>query len=338
MKRYPCIRFNQRNYRCVLFSVSAKELFDLVKINRREEDKRKGYQRALQPERATQIARFIDSGQPIPTNIVVAFDHARLSNNGREIQIEESGDAGWVIDGQHRLAGAYEAATDINLAVTGFLGLTEEQQIEQFVIINKEAKRVPTSLYYDLLPDLKSITKSEADIAKERAVDLANEMKVDEASVFFNRIASLRSPARGQLSLTNFVRKVAPLVHRTNGVFRTLPARVQRGILENYFTALANVFPREYEASDSIFFRTIGFGALINALPRIYDITVARTNVSFKAADAIETLQLVEDYDFARWRTMGTGNAAELAAGTELADALISAAGPEAEDESSIQV
>src|SRR5436189_5260360 len=118
MKRYPCIKFDQGNYRCVLFSVSAKELFDLVKINRREEDKRRGYQRALQPERAAQIAKFIDSGQPIPTNIVVAFDHARLRNNSREIQIEKTDDAGWVIDGQHRLAGAYEAATDIELSVT----------------------------------------------------------------------------------------------------------------------------------------------------------------------------------------------------------------------------
>src|SRR5712691_3155045 len=103
MKKYPCIKLKQSSYRCVIFSISAKELFGLVKINRREEDKRKGYQRALQPERASQIAKFIDSGQPIPTNIVVAFDHARLRKSSREIQIEEIDDAGWVIDGQHRL-------------------------------------------------------------------------------------------------------------------------------------------------------------------------------------------------------------------------------------------
>jgi DGQHR domain-containing protein len=338
MKTYPCLPLNQSKHRCVVFSISAKALFALVKINRREEDKRKGYQRALQPERATQIAKFIDSGQPIPTNIVVAFDHAKLRKKGREIQIEETGDAGWVIDGQHRLAGAYEAATDVQLAVTAFLNLTEEQQIAQFVIINKEAKRVPTSLYYDLLPDLKSLKKSDTDIARERAVDIANEMKVSEESAFFNRIASLRSPARGQLSLTNFVRKVAPLVHRTTGVFRQAPQRVQKGILENYFTALANVFPKEFESADSVFFRTIGFGALVNALARIYDITVGRTGVSFKAEDAVKTLQLIDSYDFSRWKKMGTGNAAEMAAGSDLISAIEAAAGPEAEDASSIQV
>jgi DGQHR domain-containing protein len=338
MKKYPCLPLKQSKYRCVVFSISAKELFALVKINRREEDKRKGYQRTLQPERAAQIAKFIDSGQPIPTNIVVAFDHARLRSNGREIQVEETGDAGWVIDGQHRLAGAYEAATDIQLSVTAFLDLSEEQQIVQFVTINKEAKRVPTSLYYDLLPDLKSLTKSETDIARERAVDIANEMKVDEQSMFSNRIASLKSPARGQLSLTNFVRKVAPLVHRSNGVFRQMPPRVQRGILENFFAALANVYPKEYESTDSIFFKTLGFGALMNVLPRIYDITLARTGVSFKAEDAIATLRAVEDYEFERWKKMGTGNAAEMNAGSDFTTALEKAVGPEAKEASSIQV
>src|SRR5436190_6539142 len=200
MKEYPCLPIKQGKYNIVLLTMPAKELYGLVKINRREEDKRKGYQRALLPNRTNVIAKFIDAGNAIPTNIVVAFDHAKLSHGGKTLQIEETGDAGWVIDGQHRLAGAYEAQKNIEVPVTAFLGLKENDQVTQFITINREAKRVPTSLYLDLLPLLKTLKKDESENAKARAVDIANGMKADEDSPFFNRIVALKSPTRGQLS------------------------------------------------------------------------------------------------------------------------------------------
>ena len=147
LKKYPCVPVRQGKYNIVVFSIPAKELFALVKINRREADKSNGYQRALQPNRTEAIAKFIDEGNAIPTNIVIAFDAKKATHDGKQIQIIESDDAGWVIDGQHRLAGAYEAHAKIDLAVTAFLDLKEEDQVGQFIIINREAKRVPTSLY-----------------------------------------------------------------------------------------------------------------------------------------------------------------------------------------------
>ncbi len=162
IKEYPCLPIKQGKYKVVVFAIPAKELFALVRINRREVevDKTKGYQRALQPNRTSAIAKFIDEGNAIPTNIVVAFDAAKVINNGKLIQIQNSDNAGWVIDGQHRLAGAYEARINIDLAVTAFLDLEEQDQVGQFIIINREAKRVPTSLYLDLLPDLNRLLKN----------------------------------------------------------------------------------------------------------------------------------------------------------------------------------
>lgn len=315
----------------------AKKLYDLVRINRREEDKRKGYQRALLPGRATAIASFISSGNPLPTNIVIALDHANYKLKNKFISIKSGGDAGWVIDGQHRLAGAYEADCDIDVAVTAFLDLSGDDQIAQFVTINREAKRVPTSLYLDLLPEIKTTKKSESDLSKERAVDLANEMKIDEESPFFNRIVALKSPGRGQLSLTNFVRKIAPLVHRSSGILRTRTQKEQRAMIENYFSALGDIFPSEYDKVDSIFFRTVGFGGVMNAFIAVHDITLQRTRDSFKRADIAETLRPISTFNFSGWRNIGSGSAAEISAGTGLASELRATSGID-EDGGTLQV
>jgi DGQHR domain-containing protein len=328
MKKYPCIAFKQGKYSIALFTIPAKELFALVKINRREENKKTGYQRALLPNRTAEIARFIDKGNVMPTNIVVAFDKAKLSRDKKHIEIEETDDSGWVIDGQHRLAGASEANRDVNVMVTAFLDLSIEDQVTQFVTINREAKRVPTSLYLDLLPEIQGMEKNETELAKERAVDLANAMKIDESSPFFNRIVALKSPARGQISLTNFVRKVSPLVHRSNGILRGRTEREQRAIIENYYGALSDVFPKDYDAPDTVFFRTIGFGGVMNAFPAVHDETLRRTKDSFTRADVVETLKLVSNFQFNDWKRYGTGNAAEIQAGKDLSDALQAAVGP----------
>lgn len=317
MKEYPCLPLKQGKYSIVMLVMPAKDLYALVKINRREEDKRKGYQRALLPNRTNVIAKFIDEGNAIPTNIVVAFDSAKLAHGAKTIQIQEGGDSGWVIDGQHRLAGAYEAQKEIDVAVTAFLGLSEEEQVNQFVTINREAKRVPTSLYLDLLPLLKMVKKDESENAKERAVNIANGAKVNEDSPFFTRIVALKSPSRGQLSLTNWVRKIAPLVHRKSGILRNRSEPQQRTMLENFFNALSDVFPKAYDDPDTIFFKTVGFGGLMNAFVEVHDITLGRKPDSFTRAALVETLRRVEDFPFEEWKARGTGSAAELGAGKD---------------------
>lgn len=307
----------------VVFAVSAKELYTLVEINKREEDKKKGYQRALGPGRPSAIAKFIDDGNALPTNVVISLEGYKLSADKKTLSIEEGGKAGWVIDGQHRLAGSSEAHADIQIPVTAFLGLSVEDQIAQFIIINREAKKVPTSLYYDLLPELKKFKKTDADVAKEKAVNLANVMKVDEDSPFFNRIPALRSPAKGQISLTNFVRKIAPLLHPSNGILRIRTQKEQRAMIESYFAALKQIFPKEYEAADSLFFRTVGFGALMNAFPTVHDLTLAKTHhARFTSKDVIEVLKPASGFKFSDWKNKGTGSAAEIQAGKEFVDYL----------------
>jgi DGQHR domain-containing protein len=109
--KFPCIPAQQGAHKMFVFCADAKTLWGILKINRRKEDKDEGYQRALSPARVKQIARYYDSGKAIPGALIVAFDKAKIEDGGKTIAITNDDDAGWVIDGQHRLAGAHESTS-----------------------------------------------------------------------------------------------------------------------------------------------------------------------------------------------------------------------------------
>ncbi len=306
----PCQILEQGKHKMYLFPMCAKKLWSVVKVNQRQEDKEEGYQRAFSASRVKKIARYIDGRNCIPGAILVSFDKAKLSSDGKKLVIKNVEDAGWVIDGQHRLIGAHKAETDIQIPVVAFLNLSAEQQVELFVTINREQKGVPTSLYYDLLKILPR-NLSNTEIVQERANDVVTRLRRDVDSPFYQRITVTTSPKQGQLSSTNVIRKLTPHLKR-DGRLECFSDDERVGILKNLYKALEQVFPKEYQRVNSVFFRTIGFGAIISALPVILDTTFRITGRnSFRVDTAAETLRLLKGFDFAQWRQMGTGSAAE---------------------------
>jgi DGQHR domain-containing protein len=243
-----------------------------------------------------------------------------------------------VIDGQHRLAGAAIAArqgVDVELPVVAFTGLTPKAQIEQFVTINREAKNVPTSLYLDLLHNLPD--KNPADAARERATDIATQLRRDEDSPFFERIAVTTSPRQGQISLVNFVRKITPHITRDKGILGTYSELEQCKVISNYYKALAQVYSREFASKDSIFFKTVGFGAVWNVFQSVFSLTLKNCS-GFTVKDVVSILKQVESFDFSAWLQAGSGNQAETSAGDDFRSALLIAFSAEDGPPSSLRV
>jgi DGQHR domain-containing protein len=306
-----------------LLKAQASVLYGSFSINRRIEGKDEGYQRALSVSRVEAITRYIaDRKKPIPGAIIVCIDAASFDKKRSLLTVPAGTDVGWVIDGQHRLAGAAMAArkgVDIELPVVAFSGLTPKAQIEQFVTINREAKNVPTSLYLDLLGNLPD--KNPADAAKERAVDLATELRRDEDSPFFERIAVTTSPKSGQISLVNFVRKVTPHITREKGILGAYTEREQSAVISNYYKAFSQVFSKQFDSKDSAFFKTVGFGALWNVFQFVFSLTLKNCS-GFTVKDVVSILKRIESFDFSGWLQYGSGNQAETTAGDDLRSAL----------------
>jgi DGQHR domain-containing protein len=319
----PAIEVEQSEHKLYVFKARASVLFAALSINRRIEDKDEGYQRVLSPSRVQAITRYVTQKRSIPTAIVISFDKATFNASKRELTVPAGRDVGWVIDGQHRLAGADKAAragVDIEMPVVAFIGLTPDSQVTQFVTINREAKNVPTSLYLDLLKMLPN--KSASDSAKERSADLATQLRQSEDSPFFDKIVVTIAPKKGQVSLTNFVRKIAPLVTQDRGILGGNSAREQRAVISNYYKGLSQVFPREFEAKESMFFKTVGFGALWNAFPTFFQLALNHQK-GFEVKDVVAIFNRIDSFDFSSWKEFGSGNQAETLAGEDLKASLL---------------
>ena len=313
----------QTTNKLYIFKTKASVLYNALSINRRIQEKDEGYQRALSVSRVQAITHYIGQKRPIPGAIIVCFDNATFDKRRGKLTVPAGTDVGWVIDGQHRLAGAEMASregTDIEFPVVAFIGLSEPQQIEQFVTINREAKNVPTSLYLDLLRNLPN--KTPAETAKERTADLATQLRRDENSPFFERIVVTTSPKPGQLSLTNFVRKISPHVTPGKGILSVYTQMEQLAVISNYYKGLRQTFLREFEAKDSMFFKTVGFGALWNVFPTFFSLAL-KNQQGFEVKDVVPIFKRIENFDFSPWQQYGSGNQAEINAGKDLETELL---------------
>jgi DGQHR domain-containing protein len=312
-----CVPVRQGDKSLYVFSMAASKLWSMVSINRRDPDKNEGYQRVLPNSRVKAVASYIAEGNLIPNSVLVAFDKAEFDPASSSLLIPAGDDVGWVIDGQHRLAGAHEAfaqnGIDYEIVVIALLDTDEDKQVEYFVTINREAKGVPTSLVLDLLNRIPR--RKPGDVANERAADIATELRKDKNSPLFSRIV-IDSPSKGQISLVNFVRKVNPLVHQQTGRLRTYTLEQQKSIISNYFIAIKETYSEEWRKENTIFFRTVGFGALFNVFERIFNECVERYS-SFTPSDIKSIIGLVADFDFGQWSEYGSGNKAENDAATD---------------------
>ncbi|MBS7838030.1 DGQHR domain-containing protein [Wohlfahrtiimonas chitiniclastica] len=321
LTKIPALEFIQHDRKMYLFAAKASQLWKLLDVNKKVKDKDEGYQRAFSNNRGAAIQKFIQDGGVIAPSLIVSLEDVIYQDGSLCLS---SNSKGWVIDGQHRLRGAEQAAKDdidIDLAVVAFLDLLEEDQVVQFVTINKEAKGVPTSLYYDLmeLHSKKFNNKKPADIAKEKAVEIARFLTKDQNSLFFDRIAFQGTPRKGEISLNNFVRKIYPLLNTNGGLSLYTQMDIVK-ILNNYFNALKEVFPNEFYKKYT-FFNTLGFGAVINAFMDVFLYTT-KEYASFQTKDIVNILRRIENFSFDDWSQFGTGSAAEINAGEEISTRL----------------
>jgi DGQHR domain-containing protein len=315
---YDVLSATQGKHNLYTFFAPAKEIFSFVSVNQKEEDVDEGYQRAASPARTRAITKYVDDGNALPLSILITIERRAASINGKKLLIKASKKSGWVIDGQHRLVGAMQSKADVMLPVVAFIGLSVSDQIQQFVTVNKEAKGVPTSLYYSLLKKLPpKLTASET--AKERSADIALGLRNDEESPFSSRIVSTTSPKNGQLSLVNFVRKVAPLVKEDSGILGSYSIEEQTKIIDNFYRAVRNVFGPAFDKPDSVFFQTVGFGGMFNFFPVLFSATLGQKS-SFKVSDVTEMLGAIQHVDVGLWKKGGTGSAAELQIGRDLSE------------------
>lgn len=174
--RLPALRINQGNGRFLyMFGVDGRLItqFSAVsRVRRGDKDDMFGYQRPEVRSHIQEIKRYLESSRPmVPNAIVIAFDDTVVFEpatlNGHGVSYAEHGylqvpcsvgqgsgrKPGWVVDGQQRLAAIRESSLGaFPICVVGFIAPNEEEQREQFMLVNS-TKPLSKSLIYELLPE-----------------------------------------------------------------------------------------------------------------------------------------------------------------------------------------
>lgn len=245
---FPASIVRQNDYTFFSATVSGKSLLDNCFVSRRMENEAGGFNRSLSTARARDIARYLERGLTIPTNIILSAQTAA------NLEFDEvSGQISWasdsqsflVLDGQHRLFSMEYAKSDYDFVVAIYDGLSRQDEVQLFIDINTNQKGVPPAL----LLDIKHLAGVETDTETQ-------------LRRLFDAVANDRSsPLRGQMSpsatKSGFVSRVS--------FNAALKKRVEAGPLTNVRTPedQARLVINYLVAADRII---AGSGAVTNRL------------------------------------------------------------------------
>lgn len=177
----PAFDLSRANTGFYLAALDAKTLFPLCRVERVATNPSEGFQRQLDSPRARRIAKYLED-RVIPGAIVLSAqpEHpATFDPKTGQLTLSDVPGSLLVIDGQHRLYGAYMAAEveggpNVKLPICILTGLSLTDEVQYFIDINSTAKGVPKTLRIELTKFLVS-QDSVDDIRLRLFRDLASE-------------------------------------------------------------------------------------------------------------------------------------------------------------------
>jgi DGQHR domain-containing protein len=264
--RLPALEIRQGKSRVVYsFAVDGKLLpkfTTIARLGRNDERDVCGYQRPEVMSHIAQIREYLESKEPmLPNSIVVAFTSRAkfVPSNSKAsspfcrvgelvVPTSDNGGAkvGWIVDGQQRAAAIRDAKVKaFPVSVVGFVAADEEEQREQFILVNS-TKPLPKGLLYELLPNT---TAKLPELLQRRRfpaylLDLLNQ---SEDSPLKGLIATPTTPS-GVIKDNSILKMLENSL--SDGVlyrFRDPRAgggdvELMLGILKNYWNAVREVF------------------------------------------------------------------------------------------------
>ncbi len=328
--QFPALEFTQNGSTMYAFVANSQTVYEKFDVSRRIDDKEKGYQRSFSKVRIKDIKKYLTSENGlIPNTILVNIDEGNHSYDSvkKELSLKDAESIGFIIDGQHRVKGSYEANKDFLLPVIATVDLDITKQAQLFIKINKSQKGVATSLYLDLLELTEGVIEDFDDENvpfQRRAIEIAYRLNNDSESPLFNLIRTTGESGIG-ISLSEFTNSLKPFVDPKVGKLLNYGFEEQYLIFKIYFKAFKAVFLEQWKDPSSLILKTVGFGGIMNSFYDIFTL-VTQAKTQFSVENVINTLSLIGDFKFNNETLPGGGIKAQSNAGrtivTELKKAL----------------
>lgn len=162
------IKTNIKGIGAYLFYARPNDLLKFARVARREEKKEEFYQRSVDGHRLRKIANFLESGGMFPNNVILSirekYCHSYyyskkaaqdIRNFPEDLQvgmlrIYRKYGCCWVIDGQHRLYSFSKTKDESRIPCILLTDIPYQKERSFFLEINKEQRKVPPDLVWDL--------------------------------------------------------------------------------------------------------------------------------------------------------------------------------------------
>lgn len=299
----PTVSAQQMQQNDVVFylaTISGRGLLASSIVSWRHEDPTQGFNRALNLQRAREIARYLDfEKMSIPTNIVVSAQPAAALTYSQG-QLSWSGQPGsfLVLDGQHRLYSMEFAESDYDFGVTIYEGLNRPQEVRLFIDVNTKQRGVPSTL----LLDIKQLAGTETG-EEETLRQWFDYVSTAQGSPLRGQTTSATTK-RGSVSRTTFnsaLRKVLD-----SGVMDNLSDIEQQGaLLVNYLKACDRIMTASGARRNRVSNATM-LNGLFDLFAEVVQMTMSR-NAHLRPEDLAETMRPWQSIPFDSY--VGSNNA-----------------------------
>ena len=292
-----------------------------------ERKNNKGYQRELNKGRVQRLAQSMrEESVDLPTAILMNrrdldMEQCRSQGgNSRCIPISKEQDHlqdFYIVDGQHRVRALEILFLEDNVKWANFpipfvcmIGAGEEQEMEQFYVVNTNAKSVKTDLSMDLLremakdnPRIRKILEMEKKEWKVTGQELVDELR--KSPVWAGRI---RYPGddKGNTTIGNgsVASSFRDVLKQVNFISHSFEQQGQ--ILDAYWQGIRMVYPEAFADNKVRSYnlqKTLGVGVFHNLFPYVLQLASQRSGIFDKQVyanimrSALERLELLNGHD-----------------------------------------
>lgn len=277
----------QGSHRFYTLSMPSDVLAETCMVEPRNEDPIEGFQRALDVNRAREIARYIDSGiGTIPSAIVLSAQaDAELlyKRSTRTLSFNRLPKSFLILDGQHRVYGFRLADSSLRVPVVIYNGLSRKEEARLFMDINTKQRPVPN----ELILDIKRLADTETD-SEALLRDVFDAFDKNPSSPLFG----LMSPSerkKGKISRVTFNRALKTIFD----AFQDSDADYVYDVLAAYLQTCVSGF-RKHKLDGQITNPTV-FHALMMLFPAIAERVSDRHDSDFSVANFDEVVDPLFD-------------------------------------------
>lgn len=320
VQELPDLRYNDSDWisqkgRCIAIgSIPVPVLAKLFEVDRRTPDNQEGYQRMPTSGRVNSLKKDLEDRRvDLPTAILLNlrdFNESRHLNSLAE-QAElvlSPDDRLYVVDGQHRVEASVSLFKENKenaeewkgycLPFVCLLGADRDGEMNEFHVVNSNAKSIPTGLAYELLGQRAEKSETVRDHLVETGKAWIVEAgkltdKLSKSEIWRGKI---RYPGdkKGDTLITNngMTKSLKPLVELP-GVFQALRDKDQQSkVLQAYWEGIKQVLPEAMQDPERYNLQgTLGVSQLHAVLVNVLAIMVSKGYSVFDPARYAEIMR-----------------------------------------------